>query len=117
MLFHLVMLLIGVSLFCLMYYCYSDTRLLPSAKLRKGNVFTPVCHSVHMGVCVVGDVHGMGMTGGHAWPGGRAWWGEVGACVAVEMATAAGGTHPTGMHSCIYLFFNVDSNTYLTTNL
>ena len=23
-----------------------------------------------------------------------------GTCVAVEMATAADGTHPTGMHSC-----------------
>ena len=25
-----------------------------------------------------------------------------GACVVEEMATAAGGTHPTGMHSCSY---------------
>ena len=25
----------------------------------------------------------------------------VGACVAGEMATAAHGTHPTGMHSCL----------------
>ena len=37
------------------------------------------------GACVVG-VHGRG------------------ACVAGEMATAAGGTHPTGMYSCIKLF-------------
>ena len=29
--------------------------------------------------------------------GGCVWWG---ACVTGEMATAAGGTHPTGMHSC-----------------
>ena len=29
--------------------------------------------------------------------GGGAW---QGACVAGEMATAADGTHPTGMHSC-----------------
>ena len=28
----------------------------------------------------------------------HAWQGE-GACVAGETATAAGGTHPTGMHS------------------
>ena len=34
--------------------------------------------------------------GGRAWQGGgRAWLGE--------MATAAGGTHPTGMHSCFCL--------------
>ena len=32
--------------------------------------------------------------GGYAWQGG--------ACVAGEMATEAGGTHPTGMHSCYY---------------
>ena len=34
---------------------------------------------------------------------GRAWWGSCiagGMCVAKEMATVAGGTHPTGMHSC-----------------
>ena len=38
------------------------------------------------------------MAGGHVWQ----WWGEgAGACVAGEMATAAGGTHPTGMHSCL----------------
>ena len=28
------------------------------------------------------------------------------ACVAGEMATAADGTHPTGMHSC-YIIFNL----------
>ena len=38
----------------------------------------------------------------HAWQGvcvagGHARWG---ACVTGEMATEAGGTHPTGMHSC-----------------
>ena len=38
---------------------------------------------------------GVYMTGGHAWQGG---W----ACVAGETATAAGGTHPTGMHSCSF---------------
>ena len=31
--------------------------------------------------------------GGCAWPGGG--------CVAGETATAAGGTHPTEMHSCV----------------
>ena len=49
--------------------------------------------------------------------GGRAWWGDVAggvhgrgacmageACVAGETATAADGTHLTGMHSCSLLF-------------
>ena len=29
-----------------------------------------------------------------------------GACVAGEMATAADGTHPAGMHSCVFKGFN-----------
>ena len=50
------------------------------------------------------------MVGGHVWEGGHAWQKGVpgrGACmaergpfVAGETATAANGTHPTGMHSC-----------------
>ena len=32
------------------------------------------------------------MAGGHVWRG---------PCVAAETATAADGTHPTGMHSCL----------------
>ena len=48
------------------------------------------------------------MAGGHAWQGvcvagGCAWWG---ACIAGEMATAADGTHPTGMHSSIEFHLN-----------
>ena len=40
------------------------------------------------GMCVVGRGHVVGdMHGG-------------GACMAAEMATAVGGTQPTGMHSC-----------------
>ena len=38
------------------------------------------------GTCMVG-----GMCGGHVLHG---------ACTVGEMATAGGGTHPTGMHSC-----------------
>ena len=76
------------------------------------------------GACMVGGgVHGRGacMAGGHAWQGGmhgrgHPWQGEgmhgrghvwqgvciaEGACMAGEIATAAGSTHPTGMHSCI----------------
>ena len=39
------------------------------------------------------------VAGGHVWQGSRVLQGG-GACVAVEMATAADGTHPIGMHSC-----------------
>ena len=35
-----------------------------------------------------------GSTLGGAWSGGGAWWRPLG------MSTAAGGMHPTGMHSC-----------------
>ena len=45
---------------------------------------------------------------GHAWQGacmaggmrGRGGMHGRGTCVAGELATAAGGTHPSGMHSC-----------------
>ena len=52
-------------------------------------------------VCVIYSVR---RGGGHAWPegmrgrGGHAWWGKT--------AIAAGGTHPTGMHSCIITAYN-----------
>ena len=65
------------------------------------------------GACMAGGVHGRG----HAWQGGLEWWGTcmVGgawiaggvwweACMAGETATAAGGTHHTGMHSCYKCF-------------
>ena len=62
------------------------------------------------GVCMAeGDMHGRGcawwgsMCGrGECMAGEHTWWGCAwqGACVAGEMATAACGTHPTGMHSC-----------------
>ena len=62
-------------------------------------MFTPVCHSVHRG--------GIWFWGG-AWSRGGAWSGGLvlGGCL-VETpptATAAGGTHPTGMHSCLIKF-------------
>ena len=52
---------------------------------------------------------------------GHAWWGGMcgrvcvcvaggmcgrGACLAGEMATAADGTHPTGMHSCYTIYLS-----------
>ena len=53
-----------------------------------------------------GDLHGRkGMcsreAGACAAGGGCAW---QGACVAGQTATAARGTHPTGMHSCLSFF-------------
>ena len=50
-----------------------------------------------------GGMHGGGVSMAGAYMAGVcAWWGCAwkGACMAEEMATAADGTHPTGMHSC-----------------
>ena len=50
--------------------------------LGQGNIFTPVCHSVHTGAaCVVGGMQGRGQGGkgqgacmvGGAWQGGHMW--------------------------------------------
>ena len=139
--------------------------------LGQGNIFTPVCHSVHRGgacvvlfggVCVVlfgghawfylggcawfylgghawfysGGVCGF-IQGGHAWfysgghvwlylggvrgfirgacvvlfGGGHAWFYSGGVCVVFSVfldtmryGQWAGGTHPTGMHSCFSIF-------------
>ena len=63
-----------------------------------------------VGACMVGDMHGGGMHGrGHAclWAcvAGECAW--QGGCVAGETATAADGTHPTGMVSCLMIFLNL----------
>ena len=90
--------------------------------LGKGNIFTPVCHSVHRGVVVVSQ-HALQMvclaagggvlscSRGVPGRGGLLPWGIPGAegvCSqgwgAPWMATAAGGTHPTGMLSCLAMF-------------
>ena len=80
--------------------------------LGQGNIFTSVCQKI----CSRG---GGGSAPGrkelHAWgrgcllrggqgllPGvGGAWWRPPGT------ATAAGGTHPTGMHSCIVVILTI----------
>ena len=52
------------------------------------------------GACVAGGMHGRGrayMAEGACMAGGVC---GRGACTAGDMATAADGTHPTGMHSC-----------------
>ena len=59
----------------------------PATKLGQGNVLAGVCDSVNGGGCLVGG--GSAPRGLHS-PGG----GVPG------VATAASGTHPTGMHSC-----------------
>ena len=52
----------------------------------------------HVGVCMAGGMH----WGAGCMHGGMHGRGCVvgGACVAGKMAIAAGGMHPTGMHSC-----------------
>ena len=102
--------------------------------LGQGNIFTPVCHSVHRAgaipACIAGGIPAClavggaipaclapgrvpgpggclvqgGLLQGGAWSGGSA----PGGCLVKtpRTATAAGGTHPTGMHSflrCIVL--------------
>ena len=104
----------------------------PANEVCEGYVFTGV--SVHSGegACVVvgggmggrgGMCDGRGMCvggacmAGGAWQGGHAWQGcawqgacvVIRACVAGETATAAGGTHPTGMYSCLYCRFTLTS--------
>ena len=107
--------------------------------LEQGNIFTPVCHSVHRGgipACIAGGIPAclaaggrcaipacigewggllLGVPGpGGAWsrgmpglggsaPGGPASRGVPGGDPP-RTATAAGGTHLTGMHSCLYNF-------------
>ena len=46
------------------------------------------------GACMAGGMRGRGC----AWQG---------VCMVGEMATAADGTHPTGMHSCFKLFISM----------
>ena len=88
-----------------------------------GLFFTPLCDCVHIevcmarghawqgghvwkeGVCMAGGMHGRGLHGrracmaggGCVWQRGHTWQVAcmVGVCMAVEMATAADGTHPT----------------------
>ena len=44
---------------------------------------------------------GVWMAGGHAWQGGHVWY----ACPPLRdtAGQCAGGTHPTGMHSCNFI--------------
>ena len=95
-------------------YFWRRQRFLPSAtKLGQGYIFTDVCHSVNRGV----------LPPGGACSGGCLFWGgacSLGGWVPVpwgfcsggtwwrppRTATAAGGTHPTGKHSCFLYFLS-----------
>ena len=85
----------------------------PQTKLREGNLFTPVCQSF----CSQGDVHGRRSVHGRgcAWQGTCVAGGGMrgGGVWAGEMATEAGGTHPTGMHSCYGNILSVVAHTSL----
>ena len=82
----------------------------PQTKLREGNVFTPVCDYVHRGRCTppLADIplpltdtpwqtHPQADTPLGRYPTGRHPPGRH----PPERATAADGTLPTGMHSCL----------------
>ena len=84
----------------------------PATKLGQGNVFTGVCDSVNGGISSRGGwswgVGGPGPGGGCLVPGGCLVLGGLllgdGGVPGGDppgMATAAGNTHPTGMHSCL----------------
>ena len=47
----------------------------------------------------VGGMHDRGL----GWPGACMVGGGGRACVTGETATAADGTHPTGMHACLFV--------------
>ena len=75
--------------------CYINSYRLQT-KLRESNVFTPVCDSFHRGGGV--SQHAMGRGGAHL-PLARHPPRQTPPCP-TGMATEAGGTHPTPMHSC-----------------
>ena len=95
----------------------------PQTKLRKRYVFTPVCDSVHGGGSL--QVQARDGSAREGCPGtgprgvsrprlgvSRSRAGCIPVCTEVDtppppqqMATAADGTHPTGMHSCMKVIF------------
>ena len=102
--------------------------LLPANKVCEGYVFTPVCQSFcSQGVCLLRGVPAP--RGGACSQGGVCSQGDLlrgglllgGGLLLVEcllrggcgdppeMATAAGGTHPTGMHSCSCCFHSIQN--------
>ena len=82
--------------------------LLPATKLGQVNIFTGVCDSVNRGGCLLG---GRVTTPGGVYSGGSA---PRGVSAPPGTATAAGGTHPTGMHSCCDCFLLAKALIFLT---
>ena len=97
--------------------CYSvvinGTFYRPQRKLRKGNVFTGVC--LFKGRCGVEGVWCRGMSCRECLPKGwclHRGYLPGGICLGVsaqgvpapDMVTTAGGTYPTGMHTCLKCF-------------
>ena len=93
--------------FCNCNYINHNYR--PQRSWGKGYIFTGVCDSVHRGVCLL---RGGGLLWGDLLPGECLLWGVYSGGGGVPgpdgclvetprgTATAAGGMHPTGMHSC-----------------
>ena len=81
----------------------------PATKLGQGYIFTGVCDSVHRGggVCSRGVWSGWGvLSGGCLLPGRGVPSRGVPGRDPIGTATAWGGTHPTGMHSCFVVVFH-----------
>ena len=89
-------------------------------KLRKGNVFTRVCDSVHReGVSVQGgslsrgvSVQWVSVQGGLCPGGVSVWGGSVRETPSATIWLHVGGMHPTGMHSCyrcVCLFMGIST--------
>ena len=86
----------------------------------QGNVFTPVCHSVHGGAGVRlpqvtwwgsayrRDLSPDGLPRGKRWGGGG--WADPPSDT-MGYGKCAGGTHPTGMHSC-FIFYEIITMEY-----
>ena len=89
--------LILFHLWC--YGCCTTVFTAHKRSLGQGNIFAPICYFVHRVGWGVPGPGGRGAWSKGAWSGG--WCLVPGGCL-VETpptATAAGGTHPTGMHS------------------
>ena len=120
--------IVEIAFICKEYFSkskvHTEVFLPPANEVCEGYVFTPVCHSVHRGECLgpgpggrLGGLAGGGGVQAHTQGGGvqaQGWCpgqgpGEcIPACTEADTplqqtATAAGGTHPTGMHSCLLI--------------
>ena len=81
----------------------------PQTKLREGNVFTPVCHSVQGGVYPSMQWAKWGCVTGVCNQGGV---GPGGCTTPTPTGQQAGGTHPTGMLSCFIIYTEVKAHLY-----